>query len=254
MAHGVLNYNNGQLHYQTTGAGVPIVFMHGFTLDHAMWQPQVDFFAKTNQVITYDARGFGKSSVPNSTYDHAADLHALLTHLGVQQAHLVGLSMGGRNATNFTLEYPDMVRSLTLMDSALDGYANEVDWSVFAKEQGVKKAKQNWLNHDIFVETRGCPEAMAILRPIVEEYSGWHWLHDDARYSAGTQARSNLHKMTQPTLILVGQNDLPYFHNIARVLAGAILDAKKVVVPNTGHMVNLEAPEIVNKLVAQFIA
>ncbi len=103
MKNGLLAYNDGHIYYEVSGSGEPIVFIHGFTLDHRMWRPQVEFFAQDYQVITYDVRGFGKSSIPTQPYSHDDDLLALLTYLGIEQAHIVGLSMGGRIATNFTL-------------------------------------------------------------------------------------------------------------------------------------------------------
>lgn len=254
MKSGTLTYNNGQIYYEVTGFGEPIVFVHGFTLDHTMWQPQIDFFSKDYQVITYDARGFGRSSLPTSPYDHTEDLQALLEHLHIEHAHIVGLSMGGRIATNFTLAYPEMVRSLTLMDSALDGYKSEVDWNVHAKEHGLEQAKENWLNHELFAVTQKRPEVVRALRGIVEDYSGWHWLNHDPQRSARIRARNQLHEVAKPTLIMVGEGDLTYFHNISNVLAAEIPNAQKVVVPSAGHMVNMEAPDEVNRLLASFIA
>ena len=254
ISSGTLVFNDGKIYYETVGSGEPIVFVHGFTLDHTMWQPQVEFFSKDYQVITYDARGFGRSSLPDSPYGHAADLRALFEHLGIEQAHLVGLSMGGRIATNFALAYPNTVKSLVLMDSALDGYKSEVDWNVHAEEQGREKAKENWLNHEVFAMTKKRLEVVAALSAIVEGYSGWHWLHHDPQTPTNTYARDHLHEITKPTLIVVGEGDLPYFHNIANVLAAEIRGAKKVIVPNTGHMVNMEAPNEINNLLADFIA
>lgn len=254
MKVGNLVHNNGHLYYEVTGSGEPIIFIHGFTLDHTMWQPQVEFFSQNYKVVTYDVRGFGRSTLPKGSYDHAADLRALLEHLGIEQAHLVGLSMGGRIATNFTLAYPDAVLSLTLMDSALDGYKSEVDWEVYAKEQGVKRAKQNWLAHEVFSVTQKQPEVVAALRVIVDGYSGWHWLNHDWQDPADTRARDHLQEIIQPTLVIVGQDDLPYFHNIANVLAARIPKAQKEIIPNAGHMVNMEAPDIVNGLLARFFA
>ena len=247
-------YNHGQIYYETVGAGEPIVFIHGFTLDHTMWRFQVESFSKEYQVVTYDARGFGKSSLPNAPYDHVADLDALLKHLDVKQAHIVGLSMGGRIATNFTLAYPERVTTLTLMDSALDGYKSEVDWRVYAKEQGLERARENWLDHELFTITHKRPEVVATLRRIVDNYSGWHWLHHDPQSPANTHARDHLHEITKPTLIVVGEGDLPYFHNISDVLAASIPGSQKVVVPKAGHMINMEAPDDVNRLLANFIA
>ncbi len=253
MESNTLAYNNGQIYYELIGSGEPIVFIHGFTLDHMMWRPQVEYFSKNYRVVTYDARGFGKSSLPDAPYNHAADLHALFEHLDIKQANIVGLSMGGRIATNFTLAYPKMVKTLTLMDSALDGYKSEVDWRVHAKEQGLEKAKENWLNHELFTVTQKRTEVVSALRAIIENYSGWHWLHHDPQSPANTHARDRLHEITKPTMIIVGEGDLLYFHNISNVLATGIPGSRREIVPNTGHMVNMEASDKVNKLLIDFM-
>lgn len=248
-----LEYNDGRLYYEVTGGGEPIVFIHGFTLDHRMWQPQVNFFSKNYQVITYDARGFGKSSMPTHHYSHDDDLQALLKQLNVASVHIVGLSMGGRIAINFALAHPDSVRTLTLMDSALDGYASTVDWNVHAKEVGIESAKENWLNHEVFAGTREKPDIVAQLTPIVADYSGWHWTHKDMQDPADTNARSRLSELKIPTLIMVGEKDLTYFHDIAKVLSTGIKGSHSVVVPNVGHMVNMETSAVCNAKISEFL-
>jgi 3-oxoadipate enol-lactonase len=246
---GFVDHNHGKLYYEVTGSGEPIIFIHGFTLDHRMWQQQVKFFVDHGyQVITYDARGFGKSSVPTHPYSHDDDLRALLKQLGIKSAHIVGLSMGGRIALNFVLAYPEMARTLTLMDSALDGYDSEVDWDVRAKEEGIEQAKQDWMNHELFTGTKEHPEVIPELKLMVDDYSGWHWLHKDPQDPEFTDARERLHEIEIPTLIIVGEKDLRYFHNIAEVLTEGIPGAEKVVILGAGHMVNMEALEECDKL------
>lgn len=145
------------LHYQSVGQGTPIVFVHGFSLDSRIWEPQVEVFSKTHQVIIYDMRGFGQSPLPTGAYSHHEDLHNLVTHLNLPKFHLVGLSLGGEIAIDYSLTYPDTLLSLTLADSSLGGYASTVDWRVYAKEQGVEKAKVNWLNHSVFATAKNKP-------------------------------------------------------------------------------------------------
>ncbi len=245
---GFTSVKGGRLYHKTTGPGEPVVFIHGFTLDHRMWQPQVAFFSPHYQVITYDARGFGRSSLPTDPYNHHDDLALLLQHLGIKAAHVIGLSMGGRITVNFALEHPEMVRSLALLDAALDGYADTVDWNVHAKTQGLEQARRNWLGHELFAATRQNPAAMARINPIIADYSGWHWLHHDPQAPSNTHAKQRLPEIQTPTSVVVGEHDLTYFHNIADSLASGILHSHKEVIPNVGHMVNLEAPDLVNQL------
>ncbi len=118
---GYAEVNGTKLYYEVAGGGEPIVLIHGFTFDTRMWDDQFKEFSKQYRVIRYDVRGFGKSSTPNEgePYSHHGDLKALLDYLDIKKAHILGLSMGGSIAINFTLEYPDYATSLIPVDSSL---------------------------------------------------------------------------------------------------------------------------------------
>lgn len=241
------------LHYQSVGQGIPIVFVHGFSLDSRMWQPQIDYFAKNNQVITYDLRGFGRSPNPTGPYSHHDDLSNLITHLKLPKFNLVGLSLGGEVTIDYALTYPDTLLSLTLADTSLGGYASTVDWRVYAKEQGVEKAKEDWLNHPVFATTKTKPEIFSQLEQMVSDYSGWHWLNDDPRMKLSPPALDKLGEIKLPTQILVGEKDLDYYHAIADILADKITDSKLEYIGDAGHMVNLENAVKFNEIVTSYI-
>src|SRR5690349_14993808 len=98
---GVADVNGTRLFYEIAGAGPALVLLHGFSLDARMWDAQFAAFAQRYRVLRYDARGFGRSGVPGAEhYSHADDLHALLGHLGIAQAALIGFSLGGGIALN----------------------------------------------------------------------------------------------------------------------------------------------------------
>src|SRR5262245_25263800 len=111
------------LYYEMVGDGVPVVFVHGLGLDTRMWDDQVDALRPLATVIRYDARGFGRSlRLDNVTeYTNSADLWMLLDHVGVDSAVLVGLSMGGGIVLEATVERPERVRAMVLLDPYLDG-------------------------------------------------------------------------------------------------------------------------------------
>lgn len=247
---GFFSYNNGQIYYEIKGAGEPIIFLHGFSLDHHMWLPQVEFFKNYYQTITYDMRGFGRSSVPTGTYSHHDDLKNLFGYLKISKAHLVGLSLGGEIAIDFAIEYPLYLKSLTLIDSSLGGYVGKVDWRVYAQEHGLEKAKQNWLNHDVFKPTKHNKEAFHQLETISTEYSGWHWLNHDPREKVIPSAVDRLHEITVDTQIVLGEKDLNYYHQIAKILQKQIKNSKVVIIPNVGHLGNLENSNVVNHLIS----
>ncbi len=241
------------LNYQKTGTGEPIVFIHGFSLDYRMWLPQIKRFSPANLVITYDLRGFGKSPLPVGPYSHADDLHNLLENLNISKTHLVGLSLGGEIAVDYTLSHPEKVISLTLAGSSLGGYPSTVDWQVYAKEKGVEKGRQNWLNHSVFSSTQSKPKVFSQLQQIVNDYSGWHWLNPDPRTKLNPPATDRLNNIIVPTEVIVGELDLPYYHNIADKLIEKITNSQLDILGNSGHMVNLEKAISFNSILANHL-
>lgn len=198
-------------------------------------------------------RGFGKSPLPDGSYSHVEDLHALMLELKLEKAHLVGLSLGGEVAIEYALTYPESLLSLTLADTSLGGYSSTVDWRVYAQEQGIEQAKQNWLNHKVFFSAKGMPVVLQTLKQLVSEYSGWHWLNYDPRTKLNPPAIDRLSEIQLPTQVIVGEHDLPYYHDIAKILLDKIPHAQLHKVTDSGHMVNLEQPVKFNQLLTDFV-
>jgi 3-oxoadipate enol-lactonase len=247
--------DGGQLRYSTAGTGDPVVLIHGLGLDAAMWDPQWRVLQKEFRAIRYDLRGFGRSTVPTGPYSHCEDLLGLLDFLEARPAHVVGLSMGGRVALRFALEQPNSVRSLTLIDPALDGYAWSAAWTrrmdaiLNAAGNGdLDGAKRLWLAHELFAPAKLDPPLALALAAMVERYSAWHWCNADPVRRPASPAIGELASVTAPTLVLVGELDLPDFQTIARVLAAGIPRAALRSIAGAGHMANMEAPAIVNDL------
>jgi pimeloyl-ACP methyl ester carboxylesterase len=245
--------DNSNIYFEISGKGLPLVFIHGFSLDHTMWNEQVPFFSKYFQVITIDLRGFGKSSLPTKTYSHHEDIYQLLISLNIPKCSLVGLSLGGEVAIDFAITYPSFVNSLILLDTSLGGYSSKVDWNVHAKEVGVDKAKVNWMNHEVFKYLSKNIEIKEKLEKIVKGYSGWHWLNKDPREKLIPAAIEQLEKITAQTLILYGDNDLQYYKDIASIINEKVPNALIVEVKEASHLVNIEKPNEVNDLIFKFL-
>jgi 3-oxoadipate enol-lactonase len=214
------------------------------------------------RVVRYDARGFGKSALPvqGEGYAHREDLKALLDHLKVSQAFVLGLSMGGRTAISFTLEYPEVVRALIPVDAVLGGFqwskeSSEVlrTPSINGKKDGVEAAKNLWLESSLFRPTFDNADVASHLVKMVSDYSGWHWVNTNPLDRLDPPAIERLEEIHVPTLIIVGERDLPDFHKIAETLERTIRNARKVTLQGVGHMSNMEAPEKFNETVLNFL-
>jgi pimeloyl-ACP methyl ester carboxylesterase len=262
MASAYYDVKEGRLYCTADGTGTPVVLLHGFGLDQRMWEDQVEALAGRFRVIRYDMRGYGRSSLPTSQpYAHADDLFLLLSQLNARPAHLVGLSAGGRMAIRFALAYPQAVRSLALVDSALDGYVWSADWQARwntidarAKAGDLAEARRLWLEHPLFAPARAQSNVAIRLTEMVQDYSCWHWIHADPGLAAGAPAINRLGEIQARTTVMVGERDLPDFQKIAETLACGIKGAVRLTVPGVGHMVNMEAPQKFNSQLTSFLS
>ena len=252
--------DGGWLQYATAGDGDPVVFMHGFGLDLGMWDPQWAAFAQRYRVIRYDMRGYGGSSVPDGPYSHVDDLLALLDFLGAHPAHLVGLSLGGRVALRIAAQHPEVVRSLTLADPAMDGHVWSADWlrrwramTDAAKGGDLGHAKTLWREHILFEPANKNPTVADALRVMIDRYSGWHLDHPDPGTAPSAAVAERLRDISIPALVLVGELDIPDFQSIARRLGQELPAAELRTLAGAGHMSNMEAPRIFNEHVLGFL-
>ncbi len=253
--------NGTRLYYETAGPpeGEPLVFIHGFSLDTRMWDDQWDFFAQRYRVIRYDVRGFGKSSLPGTEpYSQVDDLKALLEHLRAAPAHLIGLSMGGGIAIDFALQHPELTRSLVAVDAALGGFTA---WTSdlgapgrVTRTLGLEAGQAHWLKHALFAPLNEHPALAARLQTMVTDYSGYHWTHRDPGRWSEFEGERPLALMRAPTLVIVGERDVPDFQVVADFLAQKIPHCRQVSLPGVGHMSNLEAPALFNQTVLDFLA
>lgn len=258
---GFAEVNGTRLYYELAGSGPSVVLMHGFSLDTRVWEPQWQPFTERHQVLRYDLRGFGRSAVPDGAgYFHHQDLAALLDHLGIGPATLLGHSTGGSIALDFAVSHPQATRGLVLFGAIAGGYEFSPEFgaalmAIFAsaREQGVGAAKEAWLRLLAF-QPRPNGITEADLRRIVADYSGWHWLNEDPARPLEPPALQRLDAIRAPTLTLLGEREVPDCHRIAALVNQAVPGAEHVVLPGLGHMANLEDPELFNATMLDFLA
>jgi pimeloyl-ACP methyl ester carboxylesterase len=259
-----------KLYYEEVGQDTPILFVHEFAGDHRSWEPQLREFGRRYRCITYAARGYRPSDVPSDpaayTYMHVMrDAVTVLDHLQIDRAHLIGLSMGGYTALQVALNHPGRVRSLVLAGTGSgserwyteDFHKRSRDLAAQFEKEGSAAVAQTYgrgasrITFEI-KDPRGFAE---FSRQLAE-----HDAQGSSHMSRGFQgARPSLYdfeadirKLEMPALIIVGDEDErciePGFF-----LKDTLIASGLVILPKTGHVVNLEEPDLFNQLVGHFL-
>jgi 3-oxoadipate enol-lactonase len=257
-----LSLPGATLRFQVAGSGPAVVLVHGFGLDMRMWTPQFAELCREFTVVRYDCRGFGSSGPfdPAVPYTHAGDLIALLDHLSLGSATIIGLSFGGRVALQTALAAPSRVHALVLLDAVLDGVpwdaeseAGMAEVSRQVAAGGVAAGRAAWLAHPLFATACQDPSLAEQLAAMVADYPGQRWLGTDPHLPDDPPPIQALEQITIPALVVVGANDVPGFLAMSDVLARRLPAADHVVVPNAGHMVSMEQPALVNAVIVEFL-
>jgi pimeloyl-ACP methyl ester carboxylesterase len=260
-----------KLHYQEVGGGIPIVFVHEFAGDSRSWEAQFRHFGRRYRCIAYNARGFPPSEVPEGVerYSQARardDIRAVLDGLKIDKAHIVGLSMGGFATLHFGFTYPDRARSLTIGGC---GYGAAPD----QRRQFIEEAERAAARLEEIGMAKAA-EAYALGPTRVQfqnkDPRGWREFADQlAEHSAkgsaltmrGVQSlrpslfdlTDEMKKITAPTLIITGDEDWACLEP-GLLMKRMIASAGLVVMPNCGHTVNLEDPDVYNRHLDDFFS
>jgi 3-oxoadipate enol-lactonase len=248
----------GGLYYEVTGAGEPVVLIHGFSLDRRMWEPQLARLAERHRVVRYDLRGHGESAAIAGPYAGTDDLRELLDHLGLRSATLVGLSAGAQIALDFALSHPDRADRLVLAGPGVSGYVPRGSWDWMAgvmeavRAGDAARAAARWAETPLMA-IPGRPAADSLMRRMVTHNARiWSYASNPERV-LDPPAIGRLGEIRVPTLIVVGADDLPDILRVAELLRDGIAGSTRVVVPGAGHLVNLADPSTFNDAVAAFL-
>jgi len=258
------------LHAEETGAGEPLVFIHEFAGDHRSWEPQVRHFSAGYRCVTYAARGYPPSDVPTDleAYSQAravTDAIAVLDGLGIDRAHLVGLSMGGFTALHLVLGYPDRVSSAVVAGAGYGAQPERADAfraesmitaAAFAAEGAAKVAERYAVGPARVQFQNKNPRGWAEFAAALAGHSSL----GSALTMRGVQAaRPSLYALTDelakvrtPVLVVTGDEDEGCLEP-ALMLKRTIPTAGLAVLPRTGHTANLEEPDVFNQAVDKFL-
>ena len=260
-----------RLYYEETGSGRTVIFVHEFAGDMRSWEPQMRHFGRSYRCISYNARGYPPSDVPaeHTSYSQARaadDIKSVLDAAGADDAHVIGLSMGGFATLHFGFRHPKRARSLCVGGC---GYGAEPEQSDRFKDEAEATAKILLSGSmDTFAEAYGHgptrvqfenkdPRGFAEFKRMLAEHSAL----GSANTQLGVQrARPSLYtlvdemkKLKVPTLIITGDEDWPTLMP-GILMKRNISSSALAVMPNAGHAINLEDPDVYNRIVSDFLA
>lgn len=260
-----------RLYYEDTGEGVPIIFLHEFAGDYRSWEPQVRYFSHRFRPITFNARGYPPSDVPEESERYGQflavdDVAALMRHLGVDRAHVVGFSMGSFTALFLGLRYPALVRSVVPVGC---GYGAAKEWAEVHKqnfleladalldEKSADPASERYTSGATRVQfaekdPRGWREFAERFRGLSRLGRAMTLRHMIAARPSIYEFEAEMRKMTTPVLIIAGDEDEQTL--IPGVfMKNTIPSAGLCVLPRIGHTPNLEEPGLFNMMLHDFV-
>jgi 3-oxoadipate enol-lactonase len=250
----------GRIAFEVAGDGPGVILMHAGLWDRRTWDAQYDVLARRSTVVRYDARGYGRSSLPKTRYSDLDDLGAVMEAAGLEDATLVGCSMGGTLATLFAIDRPARVRALVLVSSGLYGHRWAVGggWERHGDQVEAAVARGD-LRQAVDLDLRpwvpmGTEDpAGARLRANARENAQLLTIDDDLSVAPEWTALERLEEIGVPTLILEGERDVPEFREIARMLAERIPGARLETVADADHVIHVRRPDEFNRLVLAFL-
>jgi pimeloyl-ACP methyl ester carboxylesterase len=260
-----------RLYYEESGSGTPVIFVHEYAGDYRSWEAQLRHFGQRYRAIAYNARGYPPSDVPEavSAYSQqraADDIGAVLNHLGVAQAHVVGLSMGGFATLHFGFRHAARARSLVVAGCGYgaepaqrERFRSEAEtiadfiqangMEVFAAKYALGPTRVQFQNKD--------PRGFDEFRRMLAEHSALGARNTQLGVQRERPSLYDLvdqmKALTVPTLVLSGDEDWPCL-TPGILMKQSIPGAALTVMPNCGHAINLEDPDLFNAIVGAFLA
>ncbi len=254
-------YSNG-LYYEIAGTGHPLVLIHGGLVNSGLWDDQFEVFAGQYRTLRYDVRGFGKSKSPMAYYSNHGDLRDLLDELGIERTYVLGLSMGGAIAIDFTLAYPDYVAALIPVAAGLSGHQVKESsplrdelraaYASGDKPRAVELSLRLWTDgpnrspDQVDRAARERIQAMTIHTFDLPDTENW-------QRPLKPPAIDRLADIHVPALFIVGDQDVPDILDIGNLFVNTVPGARKAIIANTAHHLNVEQPNEFNRIVLEFL-
>jgi pimeloyl-ACP methyl ester carboxylesterase len=254
-----LKIGGDRLYYEEAGSGAAVVLLHDGLMHAVAWDGVWKPLGEKFHVVRYDRRGYGRSDTPKARFSPVADLAALLDHVRVPRATLVGCSSGAALAIDFAIEHPDKVEQLILIGPALHGMATSGHFYERGQrnnaplEKGdAKAAAENW-SRDRYQIAEGHDGARKAL------YDALVQCPHNLKYPGGLEIRSSppavdrLAEVRVPTLILVGEHDIADVHAYSGAIEAGVWGARREVIKDAGHLIALEQPDRLGRIITRVV-
>jgi pimeloyl-ACP methyl ester carboxylesterase len=255
----IVRSNGLEIAYQRAGLGPPLVFAHGAAGDSRIWQPQIDALTDEFTVVAWDEPGAGRSSDVPAEFrlaDYAHCLAALIEALALGAAHVAGLSWGGTLVLELYRHRPDLVATLILVDTYAGWRGSLPEEEVRARVAGARQMLDAPADEfDPTLPSLFAGDPPARFAPLLDEIAAGvrpTSLKNQLFLMADTDQRDLLPLITAPTLLIWGEADARSPLSVAHQFEAAIPNARLVVIPEAGHVSNLEQPEEFNQAVRTF--
>ncbi|MEA2898891.1 MAG: hypothetical protein QOJ84_4506 [Bradyrhizobium sp.] len=262
--------DHAQLYFEEAGCGTPILFVHEFAADYASWEPQMRYFSRSHRCVTYSARGYIPSHIPEQADDYSYkhfrdDAIAMLDFLKIKAAHLVGLSMGAYSALQVGIHAPNRALSLTLAGvgsgfeaARLQGFRDQAmahaeefekgDPDVVARVSGMSPGRIPFLIKD--------PRGFKEFYDALAKHDAQGSAHTQRGFQGGRpplyEFEDGIRQVSLPTLIIVGDEDDSCVE-ASLYLKKHIATSGLAMFPKTGHVLNLEEPALFNETLQRFL-
>jgi pimeloyl-ACP methyl ester carboxylesterase len=256
---GMVDVEGGQLWVERVGDGDPLVLIHDGLVHAVEWDDVLPALASQFEVIRYDRRGYGRSTPPRAPFSELADLEAVLRHLGVGKVHLIGSSAGGGLAIDFAQAHPEQMASLTLIGAVVNGFpytrhfigrGGRLTQAILADSVQFRRFWSTTDPYFVAPDSRAARERVAAAL----EASPQNVDPGKGRFEQILPpALPRLASMKVPTLVLVGEHDIPDVHAHAGAIAAGIPHARRDVLPGCGHVAYLEQPDALVARVLPFL-
>jgi len=259
-----VDVDGGRLRLHTSGNGAPILLLHGWPLDHRIFEPQVRFLERSFRVTAFDRRGFGRSEAPPDLGRELDDIDRILEALGIRTVHLLGMSQGARIALRFAVTRPGSIRSLILQAPVIDGLVLDQpeseripleEFAALARAGRLDEVRRRWLAHPMMSLSPGQERLRRNIEQIVDDYQGRDLLgYSPENLTFPYDVLAQLSRFEKPCLILTGGHDTAARREHARRLGESLPRAREVVFRESGHLCNLQEADAYNREVADFCA